>query len=81
MPSKSFNSNKVYHNVTNVLRLQCLFANAKTVKHTILQMQSDFEQLKRVVLERESNKAFSGEALPEGVLEEILGYSLVNHAF
>ena len=44
-------------------------------------MQSDFEQLKRVVLERESNKAFSGEALPEGVLEEILGYSLVNHAF
>lgn len=40
-------------------------------------MSSDFEKLKNVVLTRESVRAFSGEPLEKGVLEEILGYSLV----
>lgn len=41
-------------------------------------METDFERLKKVVLTRESIRAFNGQALEKGVLEEILGYALVN---
>lgn len=44
---------------------------------TILFMSSDFERLKQLTLSRQSLKAFSGKALENGVLEEILGYALV----
>lgn len=40
-------------------------------------MSSDFERLKQLTLSRQSLKAFSGKALENGVLEEILGYALV----
>lgn len=40
-------------------------------------MSSDFEQLKRLTLTRQSLKAFCGKKLESGVLEEILGYALV----
>lgn len=44
-------------------------------------METDFELLKKVVLTRESIKAFNGQPLDEGVLEEILGYALVFHTY
>lgn len=47
----------------------------------LLSMSSDFEKLKSVVLTRESVRAFSGEPLEKGVLEEILGYALVISEF
>lgn len=40
-------------------------------------MSQDFENLKRIVLERRSVRMFNKQPLPEGVLETILGYSLV----
>lgn len=37
----------------------------------------DFECMKKVIAERHSVRVFSGEPIEEGVMEEILGYSLV----
>lgn len=40
-------------------------------------MATDFDILKSVVLTRESIRAFNNDPLEKGVLETILGYSLV----
>lgn len=37
----------------------------------------DFECMKKVVEDRHSVRVFKKQAIPEGVLETILGYSLV----
>lgn len=37
----------------------------------------DFECMKKVIAERHSVRVFTGEPIEEGVMEEILGYSLV----
>ena len=49
--------------------------------YTFLSMSQDFENLKRIVLERRSVRMFNKQPLPEGVLETILGYSLVYSPF
>ena len=37
----------------------------------------DFECMKKVIDDRNSTRVFNGKKIEEGVLEEILGYSLV----
>ena len=41
----------------------------------------DFEQLKKVVLDRHTVRVFTNEPIENGVMEEILGYSLVFSLF
>ena len=60
------------------LCIQCGGRRTQTEVPTILFMSSDFERLKQLTLSRQSLKAFSGKALENGVLEEILGYALVS---
>lgn len=40
-------------------------------------MSSDYELVKKVTEDRHSVRAFDGKPIEDGVLEEILGYSLV----
>ena len=43
----------------------------------ILICRMDFEQLKKVVLDRHTVRVFTNTPIENGVMEEILGYSLV----
>lgn len=46
--------------------------------HFIIDLKTmDFECMKKVVEDRHSVRVFKKQAIPEGVLETILGYSLV----
>lgn len=43
----------------------------------ISNMSNSYEQLKKITQDRHSVRAFDGKPIEKGVLEEILGYSLV----
>lgn len=43
-------------------------------------MSNSYEQLKKITEDRHSVRAFDGKPIEDGVLEEILGYSLVRYS-